>query len=177
MYAPLLVVGFGLALACSKEQPPVAEEARAAAPAAAVPVAPRGQDGEASAIRPAMATAALANRVAEANFELTLTAPGTYEVGKPGNAEIVLVAKDPFKVNDQYPYKFKVKEARGLKLEGTTIGKDRVKLEKKRATLTIPFVPEQSGKQALTGQFSFSVCTEEKCLIEKRDLSLVVDVK
>ena len=30
MYAPLLVVGFGLALTCSKEQPPVAEEARAA---------------------------------------------------------------------------------------------------------------------------------------------------
>jgi len=115
--------------------------------------------------------------VAESNFELTLSAPGTYEVGKPGNAEIVLVAKDPFKVNDQYPYKFKVKEARGLKLEGTTIGKDRVKLEPKRATLTVPFVPEQSGKQTLSGQFSFSVCTEEKCLIEKRDLSLVIDVK
>ena len=34
-----------------------------------------------------------------------------------------------------------------------------------------------TGKHTLAGQFAFSVCTDETCLMEKRDLTLVVDVK
>ena len=42
--------------------------------------------------------------------------------------------------------------------------------------LTVAFTPESAGKKKIAGQFSFSVCTDDKCLIEKRDLALDVQV-
>jgi hypothetical protein len=80
-------------------------------------------------------------------------------------------------VNDQYPIKFKVKEAAGVKYPAAVVGKDKAKVEKQKATMPIAFVAESAGKQTVSGQFLFSVCTDENCLMEKRDLSLVVDVK
>ena len=86
------------------------------------------------------------------------------------------MAKGPFKVNDKYPYKFKVKDAAGLKYPGPVI-KEGVKLEKTRAVLPVPFTPESAGKKQIAGRFDFSVCTPERCLIEKRELALALDVK
>ena len=39
------------------------------------------------------------------------------------------------------------------------------------------FTPESAGKHTLSGQLSFSVCTEDKCMIEKRDLALEIEAK
>jgi len=46
----------------------------------------------------------------------------------------------------------------------------------KTSTMGVPFTPSQKGKATVSGTFSFSVCTEDKCLIEKRPLSVTVDV-
>jgi hypothetical protein len=43
--------------------------------------------------------------------------------------------------------------------------------------MRVPFTPDGAGQRTVSGQFAFSVCTDETCLMEKRDLSLVVDVK
>ena len=102
---------------------------------------------------------------------------GAYATGQAGEAEIVLQAKAPFHVNDKYPYKFKIKEAPGLKFANLVVAKDSVKLEPARATVPVAFTPESAGKHTIAGQLSFSVCTDDKCMIEKRDLALEIEAK
>ena len=165
-----------LALAACKNQAPPAAEATAAEPAPAAPAAataPAAADSAAAA-EPA---APAASKYSEAGFDLVLQPKGAYTSGQAGEAEIVLSAKAPFHVNDKYPYKFKLKEAPGLKFANLVVAKDLVKLEPARATVPVAFTPESAGKHTIAGQLSFSVCTEDKCMIEKRELALDIDAK
>jgi hypothetical protein len=174
-----------LSTACKREAPPAGEDARAptaqAGPTAPVEPAaaaatPVGTPAASTA--PATAdSAAASSHYDEAKFALVAEPTGAYSAGQEGALEIVLNAKPPFHVNQQYPYKFKTKEAPGVKFAQPVIGKDSVKLEPQRVTMRVPFVPDGAGPRTVSGQFAFSVCTEETCLMEKRDLALVVDVK
>jgi hypothetical protein len=166
---------------CNKEAPPAAEQPKApdaeVRPAAAAGPAAPARATEASPAAPTAGEKAASSRVTESQFEVAIAASGAYQAGKEGTVEIVLQAKPPFHVNDQYPIKFKVKEGPGVKYAAAIVGKDKAKVEQMKATMPVAFVPEAAGQQTVSGQFLFSVCTEENCLMEKRDLSLVVDVK
>jgi hypothetical protein len=162
---------------CNKETPPAAEEPRSASnataplPAAAAPDAP-------SAAAPAADVAATpgAPKVSDAAFDLSLEAPkAALKAGQAGTVEVVLVAKAPFHVNDKYPIKLKLKETPGIKYDNLVIGKDAAKVEQMKAVMPVSFTPE-AGKRSVAGQFAFSVCTEDKCLMEKRDLALQISV-
>ncbi|HTQ05788.1 MAG TPA: hypothetical protein VMI54_18120 [Polyangiaceae bacterium] len=171
--------------ACKREAPPAGEDARAptaqgaSAPAESAALAPAASPAAAPAApTPAAAdSAAGASRYDEAKFALVAQASGAYAAGQEGVIEVVLDAKPPFHANQQYPYKFKTKEASGVKFAALVVGKDAAKLEPQRVTMRVPFTPDGAGQRTVSGQFAFSVCTEETCLMEKRDLSLVVDVK
>jgi hypothetical protein len=175
-----LSLALSLSSACNKGTPPTAEQPKAPdaevrqdpapAAAAAAPAAP-------SSGAPAPGPAAGTSRVSESQFELAIAPSGAYQAGKEGMVQVVLDAKPPFHVNDQYPIKFKAKEGPGVKFAAAVVGKDKAKVEKQKATMPVAFVPESAGQHTVAGQFLFSVCTDENCLMEKRDLSLVVDVK
>ena len=178
--------GFSLALllasaACNKQVPPAAEEARSAAPASptavAAPVADAPVLAPATADSGTAAAAPAASHYTEAGFDLVMQPKGDYAAGKSGEAEIILNAKAPFHVNDKYPYKFKLKDAAGLKFANAIVTRDLVKLEPARATVPVAFTPETAGKHTLAGVLSFSVCTDDKCMIEKRDLALEIDAR
>ena len=161
--------------ACKNQAPPAPEASAEATPSpsavassAALPASPAAAD-------PAPATPA-ASRYNEAAFELELQPKGEYAGGKAAEADIVLNAKAPFHVNQQYPYKFKLKEAPGVSYPNMVVGKDAVKLEPTRATLPVPFTAD-AGKHTVSGQLAFSVCTDDKCVIEKRDLALEIQAK
>jgi hypothetical protein len=166
-----LGVALGGALAavvgCNKESAPTPEPSLQPTPASGA--------GASTDNEPAEPAVAPSNRFSETSFDLQIAPKAGYQAGKPAEAEIVLVAKPPFHVNDKYPYKFKTKQTQGIKYPAATL-KEGVKLETQRAVLPVSFTPESAGKQRIEGQFSFSVCTEEKCLIEKRPLALDVDV-
>jgi hypothetical protein len=168
-----------LLFACSKETPPAAEEPRSPSNAAAPTNPPAAADAASAALAaPAAAEAAPtgAAKFTDAGFELSLEAPkAAVKAGQAGTVEVVLAAKAPFHVNDKYPIKLKLKETPGVKYENLTITKDAVKLEPMKAVMPVSFTPE-AGKRTVAGQFSFSVCTEDKCLMEKRDLLLEVNV-
>ena len=179
----LVACSFAL-LACSKDRPASAEAPTAGSlpiepPKTSAAVASAGEaiPAQAPAAAPQAAAPAGSARFAEANFELSLSPQGSYEAGKPAAAQIVLDAKPPFHVNEKYPYKFKPRDEAGLSFASAVVGKDNMQLEKARATMTVPFTVQTSGKHTLAGQFSFSVCTDDKCLIEKRDLSLLLEAK
>lgn len=172
-------LGFVLALAACKNQAPPAAEATAAEPAPPAPAAPTPAATDSAAAAPAEAAPAApaASKYSEAGFDLVLQPKGAYTSGQAGEAEIVLNAKAPYHVNDKYPYKFKIKEAPGLKFANLVVAKDLVKIEPARATVPVAFTPESAGKHTVAGQLSFSVCTEDKCMIEKRELALDIDAK
>jgi hypothetical protein len=174
-----VLLGVWSLAACNKEAPPAAEEPRSASNAAAPLAAPRAAEAPsaAAAAAPSEAAPAGAPKVSDAAFDLSLEAPkAALKGGQPGTVEVVLVAKAPFHVNDKYPIKLKLKETAGVKYENLTIGKDAAKVEAMKAVMPVSFTPDAAGKRTVAGQFAFSVCTEDKCLMEKRDLALEVNV-
>jgi hypothetical protein len=179
--ALVVTIALSASPACNKETPPSAEQPKA--PDAEVrsnpttAMTPAAAPAEAPPAGSAPAAGAASSRVSESQFELAIAPNGAYQAGKEGAVEIVLDAKAPFHVNDQYPIKFKVKESAGVKYSAAVVGKDKATIEKMKATMPVAFVPESAGQRTVAGQLLFSVCTDENCLMEKRDLSLTVDVK
>jgi hypothetical protein len=174
-----VVFGTSLLLGCNKEAPPAAEEPRSASNAAAPQPAPNAPAAAATApAADAAETApAAAAKVTDAAFELSLDAPkASLKAGQPGTVEVVLVAKAPYHVNDKYPIKLKLKETPGIKYASLVVGKDAAKVEQMKAVVPVSFTPDGAGKRSVAGQLAFSVCTEDKCLMEKRDLALEITV-
>lgn len=174
--------------ACSKESTPVAEEPKPPlasdsssevdppkAAATSAKASPRPQTDEQAPGGQALA-AGLKSEVSEDSFELKLQPTGAYTVGKEASIEVVLDAKAPYKVNQEYPYSFALNESAGVSFASMKLKQDAVKLEDKRAIMTVPFTPREAGERTISGTFKFSVCTEEQCLIKKQDLALAVTV-
>jgi hypothetical protein len=149
-----------LALGACKRAEPASVEATA--PPSAAPEAPK--------------PAAPASEFHEDTFDLSLRAVGPYSVGKPASAEVVLSPKGGYHTNEKYPYKFKAASADGVTYRTAVFTKDDVKLDEKQATMKVDFTPDSAGSKTVSGQFAFSVCSAERCLVEKRDLTLNVAV-
>lgn len=186
-----LVLGLvGVSTACSKESKPVAEDPKM--PASSTSESAEGEGSKVEAARaPAEAAAADSDdangaeaaaaagksKVSEDSYELKLEPNGTYKVGSAGTVQVVLDAKEPFKVNQEYPYSFALNDAPGVKFASMKVADGAVKLEQKRATMSVPFTPSEAGERTISGTFKFSVCTDEQCLIKKQELALAVTVE
>jgi hypothetical protein len=173
----LVVLGSVLLAACNKETPPAAEEPRSASNAAAPQAAPPALDTASAAAPAAEAPATGAAKFSDAAFDLSLEPKGAAKAGQASALEVTLVAKAPYHVNDKYPIKLKLKETPGVKYDNLVIGKDAAKVEAMKAVMPVSFTADGAGKRTVAGQFAFSVCTEDKCLMEKRDLLLDVNVE
>ncbi len=178
--APLLLAAL-LVAGCSKESKPVAEQPKVAPASdsdAGASDQPQGETPSeaANGAAPVASAKAPPSEVKTDIFALTMQPSGAYKAGEAGRVDIVLEAKPPFKVNQEYPYSFALNETQGLSFASKKVQKDAVKLEHKRATMAVPFTAEEAGKHTISGTFKFSVCTEEQCLIKKEDLALAVDV-
>jgi len=154
----------GLA-ACSKEATPNAEPPSAKQASAAAAAAPGETPAEAK------------DSWSESNFSLSIKPAGTYKKGTAANVDIVLEAKAPFHANDKYPYKFKLADSPGVSFADKIVTKDKAKVEHMKVTMPVAFTPDDSGQRKISGLFQFSVCSEDKCLIEKRNLALDIDVE
>jgi len=95
--------------------------------------------------------------------------------GESASASVVLSAKAPYHCNAKYPYKMALDGPSG----GVSYPTNPVRgmsVSEKTASMAVPFSVSQKGKATVSGTLSFSVCTEDKCVIEKRPLSVTVDV-
>ena len=108
-------------------------------------------------------------------FSTWLQAAAPAKAGAPVQLEVVLTAKPPYHCNAEYPHKFKLNAAPGLSFPEETVKGMRVTPE--RSVLAVPVTATSAGKANISGTLSFSVCTEERCLVEKRDLTLALDVQ
>jgi hypothetical protein len=106
----------------------------------------------------------------EAAFALQMVAGNPIKSGETGELTVTLTSKPPFHVNAEYPHRFKVAKTKGGNAPKATISSDSARLKPTKLELSVPVVSEQVGPGELEGEFSFSVCTDEKCLMEKRQL-------
>ncbi len=113
----------------------------------------------------------------DASFRLEMRKAGTYQKQAAAKVEVVLEAKAPYKVNEKYPIKLKLEPTEGVKFDSDVVGKDHVAMQAKTAVMTVGFTPQASGVKRIAGKLKFSVCSEERCLMETRELALDVDVK
>jgi hypothetical protein len=116
------------------------------------------------------------SHVQEQHFELSMAARGPFKTGSSAEAEIVLLALGAYKVNQEYPIKYRLEDNAGMDYPIPVVKRDRVKFEHARATMTVPFVPRAAGMQRVVGELAFSVCTDQKCVMEKRTLGTAVRV-
>lgn len=154
-----------LVAGCAKESRDQSESAPVSSAAAVLPPA---SPAALAAVVPG------APRYDEEAFEVTLHAPNEAKVGEGIPVSVVLVAKAGFKVNPEYPIKFAFEESAELVSEPKVLRKEQGTLEKTRAELRGVVTPRAAGARVVAGKLSFSVCTDERCLIEKRDLALTV---
>lgn len=152
---------FGAVLAACKREPH--ESATSADPAS-------------SAASPASPAAAPAPEFHEEYFDLVIRAAASYAAGRPASLEVVLTPKNGYHPNDKYPYKLKLVDEPGVKYAAPIVTREAVSLEPTRATMKVDLVAESAGTKRVAGQFSFSLCSAERCLVEKRDLATTIRV-
>jgi len=158
-------------VACSKDRS--SQQAESPSNTAAADVAAE----QAEQAEPSKKAAAAPSEVEGPAFKVAMRGSDQiYQVGEPANVQIVLNARGGFKCNDEYPYKFVPKESAGLTYLTKVVKKDAMTLGEDESVMTIPITPEAVGKQKVEGKFYFSVCNDETCLVEKKDLAFVVDV-
>jgi hypothetical protein len=110
----------------------------------------------------------------DAAFVVSLSPGSNHSVGKESKVEAVLEARDPYKCNAEYPYKFKLDPPP----EGVTFPADiarNIEKGEKKSVLSIPFTASTKGKKTIGGTFFFSVCNADHCKIDKRPMSITVD--
>jgi hypothetical protein len=122
-------------------------------------------------------SATAAPRFDEASFRLEMSKVGTYEKSAAGKVEVQLEAKAPYHVNEKYPIKLKLEPTDGVKFDAETLGRDQVAQRGGQAVMTVGFTPETAGSKRIAGKLKFSVCSQERCLMETRELALVVNVE
>ena len=83
-----------------------------------------------------------------------------------------LTATSPFHVNDEYPHRFVPDEATDLPAGAWRELKAFVVDDERHGTLHATL--ERGGATTIAGRFFTSVCSAEKCLIEKIPLTLTV---
>ncbi len=163
------------------------EAAPALSPSAALspPAAPapaklelKAHDTSASATAAAQPEPAAARQgavVSDTAFSTWLQGSSPMPSG-PAQLEAVLVAKPPYHVNAEYPHKFTFSDPPpGLEYPEKTVRGMQITPE--RGALRLPVVAKSAGPSTVSGTLSFSVCTDERCLVEKRDLQVALDVK
>lgn len=134
---------------------------------------PPSSAATAAAPAPAESEPVFLNGVEESNFKLTWQPVPLAAGAKAGQGELVLIAKAPFKCNQDYPYKLKLTGGGAVPTKAE-IAKPDIVVAKDRVVVPVSF--EVSGPEAsMLGMFAFSVCTDDKCLIERKTLKLTVD--
>lgn len=157
----LAVAGTALVLACNKSE--------------AAPAAGRESVNDAAQTAPAAGP-----KQESETFIASITPSGDCGVGKPCTVEVTLQAKGEYKINDQYPTKWKVAEPAA---DGVTYPKPLLKKEdgkwddKKKGSFTVPFVAAKAGKAKVAGTLSLSVCSDANCIMEKAPLEIEVAVR
>lgn len=157
---------FVAGLACDSNNPPKASSAEPVQPPASS--ATNNAKGDVAE--------AASDVIDDETFNVRIVPAQQFEAGEEGFVQVVLEPKAPYKCNAEYPYKFKLDSAEGVKLSTDLVKRDAMSVSDEQTQFKVAITPS-AGEHRVSGTFSFSVCTEENCLIERRKLALGVKAK
>jgi hypothetical protein len=118
-------------------------------------------------------------------FELNIAAKGAWAAGKESSAAFTVTAQPGFHVNPEYPVNFRPEGSESVKFSGERValnaGTKTPCADKAEDTCKAEFpftaTPEKAGPAKVAGVIAFSVCSADKCLIEKVPVSLAIAVE
>ena len=112
-------------------------------------------------------------------YKVDMKLNGACSAGKECKVDISLESKKEFHINDKYPIKFKASDTppEGLTFTKAVVKKEDGKFETSKGSLPVAFTIAKAGKAKVAGTFSFSVCSDANCVMEKLDLELEVEAK
>jgi len=117
------------------------------------------------------------SKIEQPAYTVAWLAPGPYMKDKEQASEIVIEAKAGYHVNQEFPLQFKpVEGADGISYKGP-IGRENAKIQEAKAVVTVAFTPTRTGKVKLAGTLTFSVCSDQTCLREKKNLEVAANVQ
>lgn len=137
-----------------------------------------GEPSPQAASAPSSDAVASASQVENPHYTARLTAPSGCKKGETCTALVTVEAKGGYHINEKYPYRFKLAEAGpGISYPKAVIGREDGTFSETKAELRVPFVAENAGEAKVGGTLSFSVCSDEKCLIDKQALEATAKVE
>jgi hypothetical protein len=168
----VVALSLALPLGCKESKPgeartDVAPEAAVMPLVSAPAVEARGAEAPGTA-------GPLSSSLEETAFRIEFTAQPSVKVGEAFPILLKLAALNGYKVNQEYPLKFALDGAQ-LAFDPAILKKEQLTLEPKTAELKGKATATAKGELTLHGKLSFSVCTDERCLIEKREVAVKVN--
>jgi hypothetical protein len=120
-------------------------------------------------------------------FAVSASVEGTIRPGSEAALVARVEARKGFHINAEYPVNFRPQN----NTDGVKFEKERYPLHESAERIpcgkgsehacelraTVPFTALSPGEQRVAGILAFSVCTEEKCLIEKAPIEVLLSVR
>jgi hypothetical protein len=108
----------------------------------------------------------------------TSKGPIKVKKGETGQAKVTVVPRSDAHVSPEAPISVTLSAGPALELPKQKLGRPDAKpTEVKGVEFDVPFVGKQIGKDELTAQVSFFICTEKLCERQKREVALAVEVE
>jgi hypothetical protein len=135
---------------------------------------------------PAGPSADCGHAVCGNDFFVDLASPASCPVGAQCSLTLKLVATGDFHINDDYPYKFKADETKGVEFLGTDEAGKNVfskgatnwqKKDEKTGAMTVAFRGSEKGDKSISGTFKLSVCSAQSCQLEQQPVSTTVAIR
>jgi hypothetical protein len=113
------------------------------------------------------------------HYALDARAPGSVSVGGTGELEIVLLAKDGYHINDEFPYKLRteVEPAGTVTFEKAEYTRTQGSYTKTEARFKAKFAGAKTGDAKIGGVIALSVCTQKECVTDKVQLEVPITVR
>ncbi len=174
-------VGLGvLVLGCggSHTSPQTPVEARAPSPVSAPSASAAPTLAKASESAPATISTAKVHTEGQ-HYVLDGRAPAILSVGGTGELEIVLVARDGYHINDEFPYKLRtsVEPAGTVTFEKAEYARSEGSYTKTEARFKAKFAGARAGDSKIGCVMALSVCTTKECVTDKVQLEVPVTVR
>lgn len=141
-------------------------------------------DAEARGERAATSAAAGSDRAeqvrgskAEADAYVAELVVSEAKAGAKATYKVTLKPKGGFHINAQFPMRFKADTTDDVTYTKPILKREDGEFTEAEGSFTVEFVASKTGKHAVGGTLSLSVCNDANCLMEKVALTGDVDVK
>jgi hypothetical protein len=114
---------------------------------------------------------------ADASYVLKVEAPAAKK-GEHAIAHLKITPGAGFHMNKEYPTSLALSPPEGVTLDKSKLtAKDAAKFEEAQAQFDVAYTAAKPGKQTVTGELKFAVCSANSCDPKKSTVRFEIDVK